>query len=446
MKILIVFISLFFVSCSVNDSEDSEDLKNIDIILNQEDLKIDISGFDIFFYDSQDYNGFFGIKNNVYKKIPIIIENTNIIDSSKITLYSNIIDVKKINSRYDIIYGRIQKIIEDHSITRNDTIFNIKGFQYTSETDYLIFDKLNSNFISIPNEIFTTTNFRGINNNLVNGILYCNSGYSNFPTTINFNGDIVIDDFLQNFEYSFLKIINDTGDYIFTYYDTSNSQTKIKYHVNDLNLNLDLPLGYDFYKAFKSNDGNFFALNNYNQIIEVVHDNVIANYNIVYDFNSNPIGGKNNLDIEYYIPNHIRNTTLIFGNTNQYFETLHNYEFNHINNSISQVNLATNNVEYYAYNNDFLFFISPNDDYDYLIKKIRLQDYSEVYSSLITPALNNDYLSNPSNIYLKNNGDAYYISSSNQIFKLNIIDNSNQNIQIVLPNHIGGFLTILNEL
>lgn len=446
MKILIVFISLFFVSCSVNDSEDSEDLKNIDIILNQEDLKIDISGFDIFFYDSQDYNGFFGIKNNVYKKIPIIIENTNIIDSSKITLYSNIIDVKKINSRYDIIYGRIQKIIEDHSITRNDTIFNIKGFQYTSETDYLIFDKLNSNFISIPNEIFTTTNFRGINNNLVNGILYCNSGYSNYPTTINFNGDIVIDDFLQNFEYSFLKIINDTGDYIFTYYDTSNSQTKIKYHVNDLNLNLDLPLGYDFYKAFKSNDGNFYALNNYNQIIEVFHDNVIANYNIVYDFNSNPIGGKNNLDIEYYIPNHIRNTTLIFGNTNQYFETLHNYEFNHINNSISQVNLATNNVEYYAYNNDFLFFISPNDDYDYLIKKIRLQDYSEVYSSLITPALNNDYLSNPSNIYLKNNGDAYYISSSNQIFKLNIIDNSNQNIQIVLPNHIGGFLTILNEL
>lgn len=446
MKILIVFISLFFVSCSVNDSEDSEDLKNIDIILNQEDLKIDISGFDIFFYDSQDYNGFFGIKNNVYKKIPIIIENTNIIDSSKITLYSNIIDVKKINSRYDIIYGRIQKIIEDHSITRNDTIFNIKGFQYASETDYLIFDKLNSNFISIPNEIFTTTNFRGINNNLVNGILYCNSGYSNNPTTINFNGDIIFNNFLQNFDYSFLKIINNSGDYIFNFYDTSTSQSKNKYHVNDLNLNLDLPLGYDLYKAFKSNDGNFYALNNYNQIIKVVHDNVIANYNIVYDFNSNPIGGKNNLDIEYYIPNYIRNTTLIFGNTDQYFETLHNYEFNHINNSISQVNLATNNVEYYVYNNNFLFFISPNDDDDYLIKKIRLQDYSEVYSSLITPALNNDYLSNPSNIYLKNNGDAYYISSSNQIFKLNIIDNSNQNIQIVLPNHIGGFLTILNEL
>lgn len=445
MKFFIIFISLFIVGCSVNDSEDSDDYKIVDVVLNPEDLKINVAGFDVFFYNHQDYKGFYGIKNNVYKKVPIIVENTNIIDSSKITLYSNIIDVKKINSRYDVVYGRIQKIIEDHSITRNDTIFNIKGFQYASETDYLIFDKLNSNFIPIPNEIFTTTNFKGINNNLVDGILYCNSGYSNNPTTINFNGDIVFSNILQNFEYSLLKIINDSGDYIISYYDTSTSQTKNNYHVNDLNLNLNLALGYDFYKAFKSNDGSFYALNNYNQIIEVVHDNVNASYSVVYDFNLNPIGGKNYLDIDYYIPNPIRNTTLIFGNTNVNVGTLHNYEFNHINNSINQVNLATNNVEHFVYNDNYLFFISPNDTYDYLIKKISLQDYSEVYSRIITPALNNDYLSNPSNIYLKNNGDAYYISSSNQIFKLNILNNSNQNSQIDLPNHIGGFLTILND-
>lgn len=445
MKLFILFISLFVVGCSISDSEDSEDYKIVDVVLNPEDLKIDVSGFDVFFYNHQDYKGFYGIKNDIYEKVPIIIENTTIIDSSKITLYSNIMDVKKINSRYDVIYGRIQKIIEDHSIIRNDTIFNIKGFQYASESDFLIFDKLNSKFIPIPDEILTYIGFRNINYNLIDGILYCNSGYSNYPTTINFNGDIIFSDFLQNFEYSLLKIINNSGDYIFTYYDTSTSQTKNKYHVDDLNQNLDLPLGYDFYKSFKSNDGMFYALNNYNQIIKVVHDNFNASYNIVYDFNLNPIGGQNYLDVEYYIPNPIRNTTLIFGNTSVNLEALHNYEFNHISNSISQVNLATNNVEHYVYNDNYLFFISPNNTYDYLIKKISLHDYSEVYNRIITPALNNNYLSNPSNIYLKNNGDAYYISSSNQVFKLNIINNSNQNFQIDLPNHIGGFLTILND-
>ena len=83
---------------------------------------------------------------------------------------------------------------------------------------------------------------------------------------------------------------------------------------------------------------------------------------------------------------------------------------------------------------------------DYLIKKISLQDYSEVYSAIITPALNNDYLTNRTNVYLKNNGEAYYISSSNMIFKLNILSNNNQISQIELQDHIGGFFTVLNDI
>jgi hypothetical protein len=445
MKIFIVLFSFFIIGCTVNESEESEDYKIVEVLLNSDDLKIDLTGFDVFFYNHQDYRGFYGIKNNLYKKVPIIIENTSIIDSSKINFYSNIIDVKKINSRYDIIYGRVQKSIEDHSIIRNDTIFNIRGFQYASPTDYLIFDKLNSNFIPIPNEIFSGFNFKSIDNDLVNGILYCNSGYSENPTTINFNGDIDFGNFLDNMQNSLLKIINNSGDYIFTYYDNSSSQTKNKYHIHSLNLDLDLGLGYDFYKRFKSIDGKFYALNNYNQIVKVVHDNVNADYNVVYDFNSNPIGGETYLDIDYYIQNPLRNTTLIFGNTSVNLGTLHNYEFNHVNNTINQVSLVTNNIEYFTSNDNYLFYISPNDNFDYLIKKVSLQDYSEVYSRIITPAFNNDYLSSPSNIYLKNNGDAYYLSSSNQVFKLNILDNSNQNSQVDLPNHIGGFLTVLND-
>jgi hypothetical protein len=213
-----------------------------------------------------------------------------------------------------------------------------------------------------------------------------------------------------------------------------------------LNLYLDLPPSGFIGKPFQSNEGTFYSLNNYNQILKIEHDNSSASVNVVYDFNLNPINGKTHLALECYIRNPIRNTTLIFGNLNQYSEHLYNYEFNPVNNTITPVNFANNNVDNYYFNQNYLFFISPNDSNDYLIKKISLQDYSEVYSAIITPALNNDYLTNRTNVYLKNNGEAYYISSSNMIFKLNILSNNNQISQIELQDHIGGFFTVLNDI
>jgi hypothetical protein len=446
-KILIIFVSIFIASCTVTVTDESEDYKIVNIVLNPEDLNLDLSGFDVFFYNHQYYTGFYGLKNDSYKKVPITIENTTVIDSSKIFFSTNIFDVKKINARYDVVYGKFHKAIHDHSIIRNDTIYNIKGFDHhVSESEFLIFDKLNAKFIPIAYGTFSYFDFININYNLVNGILYFNSGLSNNPTTINFNGEIVFGNFLQNFNASYLQIINDSRDCFFTYYDLASSQTRNKYHVSDLNLYLDLPPSGFIGKPFQSNEGTFYSLNNYNQILKIEHDNSSASVNVVYDFNLNPINGKTHLALECYIRNPIRNTTLIFGNLNQYSEHLYNYEFNPVNNTITPVNFANNNVDNYYFNQNYLFFISTNDSNDYLIKKISLQDYSEVYSAIITPALNNDYLTNRTNVYLKNNGEAYYISSSNMIFKLNILSNNNQISQIELQDHIGGFFTVLNDL
>lgn len=443
---LLLFIASIFTSCVVEKEENQNTNKQVEVIANSDILKLEYEIVDVFFHSTNFRDRFIGIKNNQELEIPVSLDLKFDIPKNSYGFRAGTGQLIQLNDRYDLIQGSVTKFLKSQNITRNDTIYAIKGFSEVTKGEYLLFDKQNLTFIELEDgfwtNMFVDKKVQVLDNKLyyikktplnsTNEIRYIDlDDLTLSPQTLHTSSDII----------SFL--INNQMDI----YIESGIGIKDKYisHLNGQVLEFD-EADYPLKLNFVGEDGKFYAQKHSLGLdrtaegfysIEIQNNQLIGSS--IFSFNHNKYPGTLYLgNATRTIPNSVRkNNVIIDGNSG--INTMNFYELNTATGNINRLNTTLDYTYYTDYKAGDFFIIKdvPNKVVNYRLRKFAFSDLhliSEIYIGNIDNGI----------ILNQNNSSVYSLKTNNKGSSFIELKSDNSVNEIPLTTYHNGYFSIIN--
>lgn len=387
-KSYFLILALFVFSCSVEvtteETSTTDERETIDLSKSSDILTLNKLDLDILFFGASNISSFLGIKDGEEIKVPVTLDFDFELQEDSYGYYSNIKNVYYLNEKYDLIEGSVTKFLNNQSIVKGGTTFNIIGFRETTEGEYLILDKENLDFKEleegfdinplwpiqlIGNKLYYIKNIQG---GAQSDIKYMDLNNIAAPPVLHHSSEY-ISSFLINAEMDFFIRLGGTLGTRFL--SNGNSVEQEPEHGSEPLLNHFVGLDGKFYAQYYTPTVNTFLRGFHT--IDVNLESVLQTEVLFYDSNSfsNFYLGKS----EIVIPNPLRNTNLIIsqslGPT-----TLYLYEFSTNPGEISAVDIeiTISSFPYVDYYNNDYFII--RDTYasssERRLRKFDFQNYN----------------------------------------------------------------------
>jgi hypothetical protein len=441
---LSLFLSLWSCVTVIDEEYSSQPPANELIEITPESLTLDYQPLDVFFFTTNNDNKFTGIKDGVEVELSVTLDTDVDIPANTYGFNAYAQQVIPVNDRFDLIQGRVTKILYPQEVVRNGSLFSIEGFNEQTSAEYLLFDKQTltfremeegfylSNTLRKPIQVIDNKMYYLINNpqEVMSKIKYLDlDNITAAPTTV------------YTAEYMVWFLINDQ---MILYTKGSASSDRF----------VDLSTGQEMSYAatteplkshFVSIDGGFYAQNYITsstqlvrgfQSLDVQNTAVVATP--VYSFNSNDYPGISYLgDSDMVVPNPIRNNDLIIG-VNTGVGSMYIYEFNGDLGTIDPVSLPINSPQQVDFNDRF-FTITDYDiaSNNYQLRKIDLSNLNTV-ATIDLGQLQNGVILN------QNNRSIFSLKSENNVSTLVELKSDNSITEIALTNNQYGYFSVIN--